>query len=122
MIFGLGSDIIAVARLEKAIKRNGDRFLTTVFTSKEISYCQGYQQSTPHFAARFAAKEAVVKALGTGFRHGITWQDIEILNETDGKPEVHISDKVVALMGKGRFLVTLSHCQEYATATAIWIA
>lgn len=122
MIKGLGSDIIAVGRIQKVIDRQGDRFLTSVFTDREIAYCQRYQRSAPHFAARFAAKEALVKALGTGLRHGLTWKDIEITHDALGKPQIELSDKAQTLIGSGHFLVTLSHCHDYATATVVYIA
>lgn len=121
MIKGLGSDIIAVARIDKAIGRNGHRFLTTIFTEQEISYCQQFHDATRHFSGRFAAKEAIVKAIGTGFRYGITWKDIEILNDSQGKPEVTLSHRMRALVGPGECLLTISHCHEYATATALWL-
>ncbi len=121
MIKGLGSDIIAVARIGKAISRNGQRFLTTVFTDQEIAYCQQFHDSMRHFAGRFAAKEAIVKAIGTGFRHGITWKDIEIINDIHGKPEATLSQSIQTLVGAGQILLTISHCHEYATATALWM-
>lgn len=121
MIKGLGSDIIAVSRISKALERHHDRFLETVFTEREIAYCQRYNESARHFAGRFAAKEAVVKALGTGFNKGVTFLDIEITNDSYGKPLVNLSSRVTETTGGGTFLLTISHCQEYATATAIWI-
>ncbi|MDP1835769.1 MAG: holo-ACP synthase [Chlamydiales bacterium] len=121
MIKGLGSDIIAVERITKALERHGDRFLDTVFTEREVAYCRRYQEADRHFAGRFAAKEAVVKSLGTGFRQGITFVDIEVINDGYGKPEIHLSKKAAETIGPGRFLITISHCHSYATATAIWV-
>ncbi len=122
MIKGLGSDIISVARIQKAIDRNAERFLETVFTDSEITYCQKHQESARHFAGRFAAKEALVKAIGTGFRQGITWKDIEVYNDELGKPHYRFSEKVLEIVGEGHFMLTISHCHEFATATALWLA
>lgn len=117
-IQGVGTDIIEIQRIKEAIERHGERFLDRLFTPKEQEYCKRYKDATPHFAGRFAAKEAVLKALGTGLNPEITWQDIEILNDHQGKPEVHIS----ANLGQ-RFLahifLSISHCEMYATAMAI---
>lgn len=119
MIDGVGTDIIEVTRIEQAIERHGQRFLDRIFTSKEQLYCQQYIFSARHFAGRFAAKEAVVKALGTGFRRGISWTDIEISNDTEGKPTVLLSSSLNALYDPFRLHLSISHCREYATAVAI---
>ncbi len=120
-IKGIGSDIIAVSRIERAIGRHPEQFLSTVFTPKEIRYCRSHQEAERHFAGRFAAKEAVVKALGTGFRGGLGWLDIEIENDALGKPHVHLSERTAPLAQGGEFHLTISHCREYATATAVWV-
>ncbi len=128
MILGLGNDIIEISRIDRAIKRYGQKFLDKVFTPQEQKYCLKYSESERHFSGRFAAKEAIVKALGSGFREGITWLDIEIVNDSHGKPIPHLSKNLqtqLQLMGKGdgfgspKILVTISHCKGYATAVAI---
>lgn len=122
MIRGIGSDIIEVDRIQAAMNRHGERFLQRIFSAEEIRYCSSHQDAARHFAGRFAAKEAIVKALGTGFRQGVTWQDIEILNDRLGKPEVILTARLLELCGNAPIMVTISHCKQYATATAIWVA
>lgn len=119
MLKGIGNDIIEISRIERAIQRHGDRFLNKIFTPKERAYCAGYAEAKRHYAGRFAAKEAVVKALGTGFRLGISWIDIEILNDALGKPVVYFSKHVQALLGDVQCLISISHCREFASAVAV---
>lgn len=119
MVQGIGNDIIEIERIAKAIQRQGQRFLDTVFTSQEQDYCQRHQQAERHFAGRFAAKEAVVKALGVGFRQGVSWLDIEIVNDALGKPVVTLSEKLSAQFQNPNILISISHCKEYASAVAI---
>ena len=118
MIEGLGNDIIAVERIASAINRRGPRFLERLFTEKERLYCNQFRDSIPHFAGRFAAKEAIVKALGTGFR-GISWHDIEIINNDSGKPVAHFTPRLQEIVGERTLLISISHCKEYATAVAV---
>lgn len=113
---GLGTDIIEIERIRNAYNRFGKRFLDRIFTAKEQVYCKKYKDPSAHLAARFAAKEAVAKALGTGFQNNFSFLDIEILNDDLGKPLVYLSDKLYGYVVH----VTLSHCREYATATAVW--
>lgn len=124
MIRGIGTDIIEIKRVELAISRHGSRFLDRIFTAKEQDYCLTHRQSSQHFAGRFAAKEAIVKSLGTGFRKGISWLDIEIINNTNGKPEVILSPKLEALLLTSQeeisIQLSISHCREYTTAFAIF--
>lgn len=110
MIRGLGTDIIEISRIRDVYKRRGQKFLDRIYTSKEQAYCQEMSDPVPRLAGRFAAKEALVKALGTGMGP-YTWTDFEILPNSDGKPEVHFRDK--------RFLLSISHSRDYAMATAI---
>ncbi|MCC5832956.1 MAG: holo-ACP synthase [Chlamydiales bacterium] len=121
VINGVGTDIIEVRRIKEAIERHGDRFINRLFTEKERLYCRRYQDSIPRFAGRFAAKEAVLKALGTGLKPDIGWQEIEILNDRQGKPEVHLSARLKRTFPFTHLFVSISHCQEYATATAILV-
>lgn len=122
MILGLGNDIIEIDRIQSNIQRYKQKFLDRIFTFNEQEYCRARKEPAIHFAGRFAAKEAVVKALGTGFRKGISWQDIEIVNDSQGKPQVGLSPSAAAFLGHPKLLVTISHCRSYAAAVAIWIA
>jgi holo-[acyl-carrier protein] synthase len=122
MIVGIGADIAEVARLREAIQRHGQRFLQRVFTPREISYCNGYRNADERFAARFAAKEAVMKALGTGWRRGITWRDIEVANAASGQPGLTLTGKAGELfrnLGGRRILLSLTHTDSYALAQVI---
>lgn len=119
MIVGIGNDIIEIARIEKAIQRHGEPLLERLFTQKERAYCAKYAEPARHYAGRFAAKEAIVKALGTGFRRGISWQDIEILNDTQGKPEVALSTKLQERFPNVSILISISHSHHSAIATAL---
>lgn len=118
MISGVGVDIIEIERVRNVYKRFGIRFLKRVFTEREREYCLQHKDPSPHLAVRFAAKEAVAKALGIGFQKGITFLDIEITKTQEGKPEVHLSKNATVLFPKGKLLISLSHCREYAVAMA----
>jgi len=119
MIEGLGNDIIEIDRVRASIERHGLHFLNRLFSSKEQDYCYKYQDPAPHFAGRFAAKEAIAKALGTGFGEHLSWHDIEIINDEHGKPIVHLSDTQKKKHNNPQILLSISHCNEYALATAI---
>lgn len=117
---GLGSDIIEVERIARAIKRSGERFLSKIFTHTERTYCERYKDPAIHYAGAFAAKEAVAKALGTGFRSGIlSWHDIQISHDPYGKPLITLSEEAQGVFGTPQILITISHCRSYATATAL---
>jgi holo-[acyl-carrier protein] synthase len=118
-ISGIGNDIIEIARIDGVIQRHGERFLNKIFTIKEQHYCLTKARSSAHFAGRFAAKEAVVKALGTGFGSIVGFIDIEILNDEAGKPVVYLASHVDDYFEHPRILVSISHCRSYATAFAI---
>jgi len=122
VIVGLGTDIVEVSRIEKMIERHADSFVSRIFTSGEIAYCQQRKFSAEPFAGRWAAKEAVMKALGTGFIQGTHFQEIEIVTEESGRPRVVLHGSTLELARQlfiDEILVTMSHCREYATATAI---
>lgn len=119
MILGIGNDIIEIARVKASIERYSHRFLDRVFTRSEQEYCLRHINSWLNFAGRFAAKEAVVKSLGTGFTGGLDWLDIEILNDELGKPCVYFSDKAKGKLGEVEVMISISHCREYATAFAV---
>lgn len=120
MILGIGNDIIEIERIKNNIDQYGERFLDRIFTKQEQTYCFNRKEFALHFAGRFAAKEAVAKALGTGFADGLTWVDIEILNDSKGKPYVAPSAKLMLLFNHPSLLISISHCRSYATAMAIW--
>lgn len=119
VIHGVGTDIIEVRRIQEAIERHGSRFIDRLFTENEKRYCQRYQNSILHFAGRFAAKEAILKALGTGLQSEIKWKEIEIINNNKGKPEAHLSPRLQRLFPLTHLFISISHCEDYATATAI---
>jgi len=119
-IQGLGNDIIEVDRIKKSIERFGAHFLQKIFTLSEIAYCEKHSQYARHFAGRFAAKEAIAKALGCGFGHKLSWHDLEILNHATGKPYVVFSKKAALLFNSPVIHLSISHCKDYASAVAIW--
>lgn len=120
MILGIGNDILEIERMKKSIDRHGHHLLNRLFTVKEQDYCFKHKNPFPHFAGRFAAKEAIVKALGTGFGSDVSWHDIEILNTEKGKPEVIFSSFLKETFNDPILLVSISHSDQYATAVAIW--
>lgn len=120
-IIGIGTDIVECVRIAKMIDQHSEIFLTRVFTDHEIRYCRSRRNCTEHFAARWAAKEAILKSLGTGMIKGMCWTEIEIHNEPSGQPLVrlHGATREIAQEKRiGEILVTLSHCRAYATAYA----
>src|SRR6185369_14598125 len=90
-IVGIGTDIVECLRIGRMIEQHGELFLTRVYTSREIRYCQARKRSTEHFAGRWAAKEAIMKCLGTGWQKAISWTDMEIRNDPNGRPRVVLS-------------------------------
>lgn len=121
MALGIGTDIIEIHRIRETIRRHQHHFLDRVFTFREQEYCFKYTDSTPHFAGRFAAKEAISKALGKGVSPELNWLDIEIGHDELKKPIVLFSLKAQELFNSPKVLISISHCREYATATAILI-
>jgi holo-[acyl-carrier protein] synthase len=121
-IIGTGVDIVETARIRDSLDKFGERFLNRCFWPNEVTYCNGMKFPALHFAARFAAKEAISKAFGTGIGHQLGWKDMEIRKRDSGEP-------YVALHGKGEELarargvtdvfVSLSHCKDYAAAQAV---
>lgn len=121
-IVGLGADIVECLRIGRMIEQHGELFLTRVFTEREVHYCQSRKHATEHFAGRWAAKEAILKCLGTGWRRGLCWTEMEIRNDASGKPHVRMcgaaKDQAQSLRISD-ILITISHCRAYATAYAI---
>lgn len=121
MILGLGTDIIAVHRIDRVIKNN-PRFIEKVFSFSEQQYCSSKANPAQSFAARFAAKEAFMKALGTGWDEGVSWTEIEVINDARGKPCIILSGATEALAqsrATGQIHLSLSHEKGYAIATVI---
>ncbi len=122
MNLGIGIDIIEVARIRASCDRFGDRFLKRVLRPDEIAYCRSHRNPTPFIAARFAAKEAVSKAFGTGIGSRLGWQDIEVKRLESGQPFVvlHDAGKILLEQRGGRLVhLSLSHTEHYAAAVAI---
>ena len=121
-IFGIGTDIVETARIVSSIDRFGEKFLDRVFTPAEQEYCRSMKHPERHYAARFAAKEAIAKAFGTGIGEEVDWIDLEILRRDNGEPYVTIRGKGEEFAGKNRISsirVSLSHADHYATANAL---
>ena len=121
-IVGIGSDIVECLRIGRMIEQHGELFLTRVYTAREMRHCQERMHATEHFAGRWAAKEAVLKALGTGWRRGIGWRDIEIRNDRKGAPQIHLRGGARDIMeraGIRSMHVTISHCRSYAVAYVV---
>jgi holo-[acyl-carrier protein] synthase len=122
MVLGLGTDLIEIERIQVSMDRFGERFLERVFTAGEIAYCMRKRQSAESFAARFAAKEAGAKALGTGISRGVSWKEIEVRREMGQRPTLHFSGRAGELakaMGVRRVQLTLSHSRTVAIAVAV---
>jgi holo-[acyl-carrier protein] synthase len=120
-IKGIGNDIIEIERIRKSFDLHGFRFLAKLFSIEEQDYCLKHQDPIPHLAARFSAKEAIVKALGTGFGKHASWLDMEIVNNSLGKPEVFFSDTLKKNLNDPLVLVSISHCKLYVSTMAIWV-
>lgn len=121
MIFGIGNDIIEVDRIKRLLDKD-DTFINKVYTESEIQYCRSKKNAAESFAARFAAKEAMFKAMGTGWRGEMTFRDIEVLNDSLGKPKVIVSGAVKAFITEnhiGPIHLSLSHVKQMAIANII---
>ncbi len=120
MVIGIGTDIIEIDRIKNSIEKNGDRFLSKIYTHNEIEYCQRKANKYQHFAARFAAKEAVYKALATGWQELLSWQEIEIFNEPTGMPQVTMRGKLKEFLADDKSLkISISHSKNYVVCVAI---
>jgi holo-[acyl-carrier protein] synthase len=122
MIVGTGIDIAEVPRIRQSIERFGDRFLRRVFTVGEIQYCDSKANRAERYAARFAAKEAAMKALGTGWNHGVRWRDCEVVRLPGGRPSISFHGKAAefaARLGVKNAALSLSHTAEQAIAQVI---
>jgi holo-[acyl-carrier protein] synthase len=121
-VIGTGIDIVETTRIRESLEKFGDRFLNRCFLPDEVAYCQSMKFPALHLAARFAAKEAISKAFGTGIGHQLGWKDMEIRKHDTGEPYVVLHGKGEELAherGVTGFFVSLSHCKEYAAAHAV---
>jgi holo-[acyl-carrier protein] synthase len=122
MIVGTGVDITEVSRIKAILERFGERFLARVYTPEEVQYCTSKANPAERLAARFAAKEAGMKALGTGLRHGITWRDVEVVRQPGGRPMLRlggVAAEFAARLGCKRAHLSLTHTAEQAMAFVI---
>lgn len=122
MIVGTGIDIAEVPRIAESLTRFGERFLNRVFTEGEIRYCDSKANRAERYAARFAAKEAAMKALGTGWNHGVRWRDIEVRRQPGGRPTIVFHGKAAefaAKLGTRNIALSLTHTEDQAFAQVI---
>ena len=122
MILGTGIDLIEVPRIAASFAKFGERFVNRILLPDEIAYCRSHKSSAPFLAARFAAKEAISKAFGTGIGAALGWRDMEIRRKESGEPFVILhgkGEKLFAARGAKQLLVSLSHTKNYAAATAV---
>ncbi|HUY14893.1 MAG TPA: holo-ACP synthase [Terriglobia bacterium] len=123
MIVGTGIDIAETGRLHQALENHGERFAKRIFTPAEIEYCERFKNREERYAARFAAKEAAFKALGTGWTQGIRWLDVEVVHLPSGKPELKLTGKALEVaqgLRVSRMAVSLSHADRYVVAHVIF--
>ena len=121
-LIGIGIDVVEVSRIKSSLDEFGEKFLTRIFTEAERDYCQNQKMPELHLAARFAAKEAIAKALGTGIGKEVGWLDMEIKRRTSGEPEVKLIGAAAAFAasrGVKQVMVSLTHAKRYAAANAV---
>jgi holo-[acyl-carrier protein] synthase len=118
-VFGVGTDIVKVARIRAALERHPERFRSRIFLPSEVEFCESLKDKYPSYAGRFAAKEAFSKALGTGLRGAIAWTDIEIVDNERTRPTVRVSGRAAKLLGSRRVHLSISHLDDYATAMVV---
>ena len=118
-IFGIGIDLVKIRRIQIGIEKFPERFRSRIFTKNEIAFCETRVHKYLSYAARFAAKEAFSKALGTGLRGKISWQEIEVIDDERSKPSLLITGKAKKFLGNRKVQVSLSHTEDYATAIVI---
>lgn len=124
MVKGIGVDLVQIPRMRRVVERWQDRFLRRVFTAEEIAYCQKRRDPVPHLAARFAAKEAALKALGIGLRLGVSWRELEVRRERGQAPVLVLwgkSRRIGEALGGRRLLLSLTHDGDYAFAQCVLV-
>jgi holo-[acyl-carrier protein] synthase len=122
MIAGIGVDLCEVERIDQAIARHGDRFLERIYTEYERAYCESKPNRMERFAGRFAAKEAAMKAIGTGWSRGVRWRDFEVTRLPGGQPIIRFhgeAQRIASAMGVTRALVTITHTRAMALAQVL---
>jgi holo-[acyl-carrier protein] synthase len=122
MVIGTGIDIVDISRFDRFVSEGNEAIFRRLFTAGEMRYCRARKREAQHFALRFAAKEAFLKACGLGLREGLSWHDIEVVNDELGKPDLRLSGKAAEIsrsMGVGRTFVSLSHDGGYAVAMVL---
>ena len=122
MIYGIGTDIVGISRFQRFLDSGNSAILNRLFTEQERSACGSNKRSAASFAARFAAKEAFLKALGTGLRNGLSWRDMEVLNDDLGKPDLYLNGRAREMMKERnvrRIFLSLSHDSDSAVAMVI---
>jgi holo-[acyl-carrier protein] synthase len=122
MVIGVGTDLIEIARIAQSVERYGTRFLARVYTPREIAYCQRKKNSDESFAARFAAKEAAAKALGTGISHGVSWLELEVVRQPSGQPALELTGRALdraRRLGVVRSSLSLTHSKDLALAVVV---
>ena len=120
MLVGTGIDLVEVPRIARSMERYGERFLHRIFTDDEIAYCRARATAAESFAARFAAKEAGAKALGTGIQHGVAWKELEVRRLPGQRPTLHLTGRARAIAGQlgvAHVSLSLTHTRELAMAT-----
>jgi holo-[acyl-carrier protein] synthase len=117
-IYSIGIDLIEIERIEKLLDRYGDKFINRIFTAIEIDYCNK-KKNKGSFAARFATKEAVFKATGLGLAKGMTWKDVEVVNDEKGKPEVRLYGKTAELLAGKTIHISISHSKDAAISIIV---
>lgn len=123
MIVGLGLDIAEIDRIGAAIARHGAPFLERLYTPREVAYCESHKNKFERYAGRFAAKEAAMKALGTGWRHGVRWRDIEVMREPGGKPTLRlegVAREFADRMGVKNITLSITHSGNFALAQVVF--
>lgn len=120
-IIGIGVDLVEVARIKRSVSRHGERFVRRIFSGSEAAYCEKMARPSEHFAARFAAKEAVLKALGTGWVAQTSFREIEVVRIEGAAPTISLSARMRSLLPAGpiRFWLSISHTSDYAVAQAV---
>ena len=124
-IVGIGTEIVECLRVGRMIEQHGEMFLQRVYTEREIRYCQGRKRKIEHFAGRWAAKEAVLKCLGTAGRKALCWTDVEVRPGNNGKPTVLLcgaARDAAQRLRVGDIFLSIAHCRAYATAYAVAVA
>jgi len=123
LIVGLGVDIAEVGRIQSAIERYGETFLRRIYTTPERAYCEQFKNKYERFAGRFAAKEAAMKALGTGWRRGVRWVDFEVVRGAGGRPSISLdgaAKEIAAQLGVKRISLSITHTSSQALAQVIF--